>query len=245
MRLVVTRPMADAMAVAEQLAGQGHDVLLSPLIDITLDPDAVLPPLDAQAALAFTSANGVHAFMAQLEKKRAQTPKINAWLALPVFAVGPQTAAAAQAAGFVDIHQAGGDVAALAELIARHKNDAMPVLHIAGRDRAGDLAALLDDKAIVAKRAVLYRAEAVAALSEAAAAALRDADEPVDGVLLYSQRSAMIFLSLYAALSPHHAPRPTAYCLSQPIADAMRSAGFEALAPPQVDSTALIALLAV
>jgi uroporphyrinogen-III synthase len=55
----------------------------------------------------------------------------------------------------------------------------------------------------------------------------------------------VIFLSLYEALSPHHAPRPTAYCLSQPIAEAMRAGGFEAVAPRQADSEALLALLAV
>ena len=245
MRLLLTRPMADAMAVAEQLAGQGHDVLLSPLIDITFDPEAVLPPLDAQRALAFTSANGVRALMAQLHSANRPPAERAAWRNLPVFAVGPQTAAAAQAAGFAKIRQATGDVAALAALIARHKDEAAPVLHIAGRDRAGDLAALLDDEAVAARRAVLYRAEAAQVFSDAAAAALRDGVEPVDGVLLYSQRSAVIFLSLYEALSPHQAPRPTAYCLSQPIAEAMRAAGFEGLAPTKAESAALLALLAV
>jgi len=210
MRLLLTRPMADAMAVAEQLAEQGHDVLLSPLIDITFDPEAVLPPLDAQRALAFTSANGVRALMAQLHSANRPSAERAAWRNLPVFAVGPQTAAAAQAAGFAKIRQATGDVAALAALIARHKDEAAPVLHIAGRDRAGDLAALLDDEAVAARRAVLYRAEAAQVFSDAAAAALRDGVEPVDGVLLYSQRSAVIFLSLYQALSPHQTPRPTA-----------------------------------
>ena len=245
MRLLLTRPAADAMAVAEQLAEQGHDVLLSPMIDITLAAQASLPAQHEQAAVAFTSANGVRALMAQLHGARASQTQIADWFQLPVFAVGPQTAAAAHAAGFATIHQASGDVAALAALIARHKDDAAPVLHIAGRDRAGDLAALLDEKAVAATRAVLYRAEAAEALSDAATAALGDVDEPVDGVLLYSQRSAVIFLALYEALPQHEASRPTAYCLSQPIAQVMRAAGFEAVAPNTPDSAALLALLAV
>ena len=93
MRLLLTRPMVDAMVVAEQLAGQGHDVLLSPLIDISLDREAVLPPLDAQRALAFTSANGVRALMAQLQAGNLASADRAAWRNLPVFAVGPQTAA--------------------------------------------------------------------------------------------------------------------------------------------------------
>ena len=80
---------------------------------------------------------------------------------------------------------------------------------------------------------------------DAARAALSDGDAPVEGVLLYSQRSAMIFAALYEALPSHDAPRPTAYCLSEPIAEAMRAAGFTATAPPQADGAALMAMLAV
>ena len=76
-------------------------------------------------------------------------------------------------------------------------------------------------------------------------AALRDDVEPVDGVLLYSQRSAEIFLSLYEALTPLQTTRPIAYCLSQPIAKAMRAAGFVVEAPRHAESAALLALLAV
>ena len=244
MRLLVTRPEPDASQLAALAAGEGHDIVLSPLTHIAhiAAPDF---PHAAPSAIAFTSANGVRALMAQLHSANRPSAERAAWRNLPVFAVGPQTAAAAQAAGFAKIRQATGDVAALAALIARHKDEAAPVLHIAGRDRAGDLAALLDDEAVAARRAVLYRAEAAQVFSDAAAAALRDGVEPVDGVLLYSQRSAVIFLSLYQALSPHQAPRPTAYCLSQPIAEAMRAAGFEGLAPTKAESAALLALLAV
>lgn len=245
MRLLVTRPLADAMPLAEQLAGQGHDVVVSPLINIALDTQASMPPAAAHGALAFTSANGVRAFMAQWQAHKMTSDEMAAWHELPVFAVGPQTAAAAQAAGFATIHQAAGELAALAQLIGAHYHAALPVLHIAGRHRAGDLAALLDEKAVPAQRAVLYHAEAAAAFSDAARAALCDAEEPVEGVLLYSQRSAAIFLALYEALPPHSAARPTAYCLAPPIADTMREAGFAAQAPVTADSAALLDLLAV
>ena len=60
----------------------------------------------------------------------------------------------------------------------------------------------------------------------------------------YIRNARRDFLSLYETLSPHQAPRPTAFCLSQPIAEAMRAAGFQA-APRQAESEALLALLAV
>ena len=245
MRLLVTRPLADAMPLAEQLAGQGHDVVVSPLINIALDTQASMPPAAAHGALAFTSANGVRAFMAQWQAHKMTSEEMVAWHELPVFAIGPQSAAAAQAAGFATIHQAAGELATLAQLIGAHYHGALPVLHIAGRHRAGDLAALLDEKAVPAQRVVLYHAEAASAFSDAARAALCDAEEPVEAVLLYSQRSAAIFLALYEALPPHPEARPTAYCLAPPIADTMREAGFAAQAPVTVDSAALLALLAV
>ncbi|MCH1543097.1 MAG: uroporphyrinogen-III synthase, partial [Alphaproteobacteria bacterium] len=156
-------------------------------------------------------------------------------------------------------HQADGDLSALDDLIAARYQAALPLLHIAGRDRGGELAAGLKHKNIVCARAVLYRAEAVPGFSAAAAAALCDAREPVEGVVIYSQRSADIFCTLYAGLTDlpgalhddktdnKNEPllRPKAFCLSETIAATMRTAGFEAVAPPTPDSNALLAMICV
>ena len=258
MRLLVTRPAMDAAALADLLAAQGHDVLISPMIHIELNA-VQLPDATAHSGLALTSANGVRALMAHLAQlpNAQRDAQMAAWAARPAFAVGPQTAAALQAAGFQNIHQADGDVDALIDLIVAdyEADDAvddevdLPLLHIAGRDRAGDLVAGLKAQNIACGRAVLYRAEAAAGFSPAAKAALGDAQEPVEGVVIYSQRSADIFCALYAALADELAQReaaiapPTAFCLSGAIAAQMRAAGFEAFAPPRPDSAALLALL--
>ncbi|MDG1691454.1 MAG: uroporphyrinogen-III synthase [Alphaproteobacteria bacterium] len=274
MRLLVTRPPMDAAPLAEQLAAMGHDVVLSPLIDIELeagDADHIHSVLTAPAAfggLAFTSANGVRALMAHLTHiiKTAQkedAPQLEnikhkdliaAWQQLPAFAVGPQTAAILRAAQFQNIHQADGDLPALVKTIAAHYEGGAPLLHSAGRDRAGDLAGLLESQNINCARAVLYRAQAAKAFSAAAQAALEDTTAPIDAVVLYSQRSADIFCALYAKLSAElnaagatgaNVVRPKAYCLSPSIETAMRAAGFEAVAPLQADSDALLDLLAL
>ena len=264
MRLLVTRPALDAAALADSLAALGHDVLISPMIEIELNA-AVLPRAEAHGGVALTSANGARAFMAHLAQlpQKQRDAEMAQWAARPAFAIGPQTAAALQAAGFQDIHQADGDLSALVDLIAARYQAALPLLHIAGRDRAGDLAAGLKHKNIVCARAVLYRAEAVAGFSAAAAAALCDAREPVEGVVIYSQRSADIFCTLYAGLTDlpgalhddktddktdnKNEPllRPKAFCLSETIAATMRTAGFEAVAPPTPDSNALLAMICV
>ena len=258
MRLLVTRPAMDAAALADLLAAQGHDVLISPMIHIELNA-VELPDATAHGGLALTSANGVRALMAHLAQlpNAQRDAQMAAWAARPAFAVGPQTAAALQAAGFQNIHQADGDVDALIDLImadyavddAVDDAEDLPLLHIAGRDRAGDLVGGLKAQNIACGRAVLYRAEAAAGFSPAAKAALGDAQEPVEGVVIYSQRSADIFCALYAALADELAQReaarapPTAFCLSGAIAAQMRAAGFEAFAPPRPDSAALLALL--
>ena len=258
MRLLVTRPAMDAAALADLLAPPGHDVLIPPLLHIDLHA-VELPAAPAHARLALTRANGVRALMAHLAPlpNAQRAAPMAAWPARPAFAVGPQTAAAFQAAGFQNIHQADGDVDALIDLIVAdyEADDAvddeadLPLLHIAGRDRAGDLVAGLQAQNIACGRAVLYRAEAAPNFTPATAAALGDAQEPVEGVVIYSQRSADIFCALYAALADELAQReaaiapPTAFCLSEAIAAQMRAAGFEAFAPPRPDSAALLALL--
>ncbi len=108
---------------------------------------------------------------------------------LPLYVVGDATAAAARAAGFPHVVSAAGDVEALAETIRRDGlAPGATVLHLAGRDRAGDLAGLLAPDGITVAIAVLYRAEPSETLPEAVAAALRAG--AIDAILVYSERSA-------------------------------------------------------
>jgi uroporphyrinogen-III synthase len=101
MRLLVTRPAMDAAALADLLAAQGHDVLISPMIHIELNA-VELPDATAHGGLALTSANGVRALMAHLAQlpNAQRDAQMAAWAARPAFAVGPQTAAACRRRGF-------------------------------------------------------------------------------------------------------------------------------------------------
>ena len=144
MRLLVTRPAMDAAALADLLAAQGHDVLISPMIHIELNA-VELPDATAHGGLALTSANGVRALMAHLAQlpNAQRDAQMAAWAARPAFAVGPQTAAAVEAGGLKNMHQAYGDVDAVIDLIVAdyEADDAvddevgLPMLHIAGRAR--------------------------------------------------------------------------------------------------------------
>ena len=210
MRLLVTRPAADGQALAAELEARGHSVICAPVIDIATKPDAA-PDLTDVKGLAFTSANGVRAFQPFAAPARH----------LPAYGVGPQTAAALSAAGFSSVHIAGGDVTSLARTITDDCPEG-PVLHISGRDQAGDLAATLKAAGCEARRAVLYEARAATELPPAALTALRD--NALDGVILYSKRSAEIFYRLAGAANLD-ASLPQAFCLSAGVAEIARAAG--------------------
>jgi uroporphyrinogen-III synthase len=208
MKLLVTRPEVDADALTQALVARGHDVLAAPLLTIEFIP-AALPDLTGVAALIFTSANGVRAFVAASGIRD-----------LPCYAVGDRTAAALQEAGFTTVESAGGDVASLAALIiARQRRGAGRLIHVAGSHVAGDLAGSLQDAGFTIERAVLYEARS-GDLDAATIAALKAGE--VDGVLLFSPRTAQIFVEkISAAGLASTVERVTAWCLSAAVAAAL------------------------
>jgi uroporphyrinogen-III synthase len=214
MRLLLTRPREDAERSARTLRARGHEVELEPLLAIRFRPDALDPARDLAGvqALALTSLNGLRAYLA------AGGPKN-----LPVFAVGPASAAAAQEAGFASVRAAGGDIRSLAALIVASLDPAAgALLHPAGTVSAGDLAGALATAGFTLRRAVLYEAAAAGRLSERTVTLLRA--HAFDGALFYSPRTAATFVSLVrrAALESCCASL-TAYCLSPAVAGALGS----------------------
>lgn len=211
MKVIVTRPEPDGSAFAADLVRAGHTAILSPAMEILVSGAAC--DLSGVGALAFTSANGVRALAASVSLMDVD---------LPVFTVGPATAAAARAAGFRSVVAAEGDVESLARLIGAAADRASfsgPVMHIAGADRAGDLAAMLAARNVPARRAVLYLASPACRLTPEAAAALSDYSSRV-AVALFSPRTARLFIDLaQGARVIDHLRRAIALCLSPAVAD--------------------------
>ncbi len=206
MRLMITRPLEDAKPLADELATHGIETVIEPLLSIELSRNES-PDLSDVQALLLTSANGVRAF-ASLSFERA----------LPVYAVGDATARAAIDAGFESVDSASGDVDALAEL-ARERlvpTDGA-LLHIAGSKVAGDLAGLLAGADFTYRRKQLYHAAKATSLSDEAISAFKDGR--VDGVILYSPRTAENFVDLLQkAGAADCAQNMRAYCLSAAVA---------------------------
>lgn len=211
MRLLVTRPEAEAARTAAVLRAAGHEVLVQPMLAIAYET----PPANVATprAILVTSRNAVRALL--------RWPQAAKWRDVAVFAGGPATAEAARASGFRAVHAAGGGAAALAELIAERVPAAEgTLLYPAARERTGDLDGRLADLGYRVATIVAYRAEAARALAPAVRSALEAGE--LDGVLLYSRRTAETFRDLAegAGLEPELA-RLRYYAMSDEVAAAL------------------------
>ena len=217
MRLLVTRPEADAERTATALRACGHTVVVAPLLRIEPVEDAEIAA-GPFAAIVVTSANAAPAI--------ARHRRFTELRALPVFAVGGRSAQAMRAAGFTDVTSADGDVGDLARLVAQRVNGGALLLYLAGADRAGDLAGRLSGQGFVVRTVVIYRAIAAAVLPSA----VTDALAGVDGVLHFSRRSAEAYVRTARAVrnagaSDDALRKPTHFCISANAAEALVAAG--------------------
>ncbi|MET0670887.1 MAG: uroporphyrinogen-III synthase [Xanthobacteraceae bacterium] len=212
MRLLVTRPEPDNERTAAELRARGHEVMVAPMLRVepVIDADLGAGPW---AAVLITSANGARAIAAH--KRRGELT------ALPVLAVGQASATAARATGFSEVTSADGDGGDLARLAAvRVSGAAMPLLYLAGEERARDLGAELAASGLKVATVAVYRTVKVAALPDDVRAAL--AAGVVEGVLHFSRRSVESYLDCARdgpALQPIH------YCLSARAAEPLQAAG--------------------
>ena len=209
MRLLVTRPLEDAAALAATLRERGHEPILAPLMEIHFREGPPLQLDDYQAVLA-TSANGMRA----LAKRSARRD-------IAIFAVGPQTAQTAQALGFGNVRSAAGDAAILAASVAQWSApEKGALLHAAGTETAGNLRQTLEASGFRVEAPILYEAVATTTLPIETVIALQNGT--LDGVLLYSPRSAKIFATLVHRARLHDNCKPlTAFCISGATAGAL------------------------
>lgn len=232
MRILITRPLPEAEPLAEILRERGFETCLSPVMEIV--PREFEPtPDQTYQAVVLTSGNAVDALAAS-----ALPPDI------PIFCVGDATARRLASTAFADIRSASGNSD---DLVALIKRDLTPssgaLLYLSGMMIAADIGSALADAGFHVDRHVVYRAQAIAAPDEAVIAAL--AAGGIDAVLLYSPRSARIFIDhLKAAKLDLLAKEMTAYCISAAAADVARNLQWRKVAvasrPTQDDLLALL-----
>lgn len=216
-RILVTRPQADAEALIEALAARGFAAVLAPMLLIR-PTGLVIPDARRFQAAAVTSGNGVDGLAAATDRR-----------ALPVFAVGKATADRARGHGFDPVIVAGGTGSVLVDLIRQRLHPANgPVVWASGDEARVDVAAELNGLGYTVERAVVYCADPVDALPDAARRALRESS--VSGALFFSPRTAERFVSVVrdAGLA-RQVSTMTAHCLSPLVAGAVQALPWAAL----------------
>jgi len=213
MHLLVTRPHPDANELIDQLQASGHQVSYFPLLEIKFHSNVKLPEKLPQAVL-ITSANGARGLGRHMQMSELTS--------VPAITVGPASAKAAQDAGFENIAQTGrGDVIGLIEHVRQHlRPENGPLLYASGTKTTGDLVGELQKNGFCVDRAVLYEAEPATQLPEDICQMVNSqGQDKLDGVLLFSPRTAKIWLSLTkGCISSDVLAKIKYYCLSENVA---------------------------
>jgi uroporphyrinogen-III synthase len=232
MRLLITRPQEDAIAIAKILRALGHAPIIAPLMAVQFREGPTLMLEGVQGVLA-TSANGVRA-IAQRTPRRDVT----------VYAVGPQTAESARSSGFRKVLSAEGDANALVAFVGETADPGKGMLlHAAGSETAGRVKQALQAKGFMVETDVLYDAVPVTTLPENALEVLNDGT--LQGVLLFSPRSAKTFATLVTDAKVAAAcEKLEAYCISAATAAALTPLAFARVAVAGVpNQNAMISLI--
>ena len=190
MRVLITRPAADATELSAALRTHGHEVLFDPLLTTSEEPGsaaALERSLPGVQAVVFTSPNGVRAFAAASRRRN-----------IPVIALGDATNAAARAARFGEIDAVDGDAEALTSLVVGRLNPlGGALLVVTGAEVGRDLARVLGTAGFSVRRVALYRAEPAQAFSSKAVAGFKS--DSIDAAVFFSPGTATVFARLVAA----------------------------------------------
>jgi len=213
MHVLITRPEADAEALKSRIEELGSRATLAPLVAIV--PNAIpLSAIEGATALVTTSRNALKAL--------AGSPALGLAKSLPLYVVGPGTAAMAREIGFTDVIEGAGTAADLAaKLSAQGRSDGSTFAYLRGDVLAFDLEAALKRAEVNVVSVAAYRSVAAETLAPNVAAAL--ARREIDAVMLMSPRTAETWARLAGDLIAS-AGRPIAHlCLSEAVAKALLS----------------------
>lgn len=220
MAVLLTRPRPDNEATASALRARGFEVLLAPML--RFEPVSFRDEAETKyGGIIVTSANAVRAIEPQLANGRL--------LALPLFAVGEHTAAAARGMGFDNVMSADGDAAALrarvlASVRAKQLKKASALIYFSGNEVSRDLAGELRARGLNVVTQTVYRMVPLSRLPRDVCEAF--AANQVDAVLHYSARSARAFLDAVRAEGVEiSALAIVQCCISANVAAVLRDAG--------------------
>ena len=214
MRLIVTRPEPAAGKTAKKLRALGHDVIISPVLEIV---DSGLDmPAGVFSAILVTSSNALRVMKSRgIDEILLQTP---------LYVAGDRTAEKARETGFENVHSASGNAGNLVELL---NDDAdligggeNPLLYVCGADATSGFLEDLEKLGLQVISWINYKAILVDQLTHKSVELLISGN-PV-GVVLYSARSARQFSQLLMAQIPtQHFDNIEFYSISENVKKAL------------------------
>lgn len=233
MRLVLTRAEEDATRTRDNLETAGHEVIVSPVIEIV----ALSARWPTGAIDAVVAASG-QAFRALTPPS---LPSPEARRLLPLHLVGLRTAAIAAACGFAGPSVVAANAARLVDMIATASPHRRSFVYLAGRHRKKDIELTFARSNRSLHVLEVYEARAMTRLSEAAESAWRGAAP--EGILHYSRRSAELLIAQMERSDLDARPL-LHFCLSEDTAIPLREAGCSRIAVADApNERALLALL--
>ena len=201
--VLITRPEPEASETARRVSALGLTPVIAPMLAIQRVPANL--PLSADAVL-LTSRNAI--------------PALPEWARnRPILAVGDATAAATRAAGFTEVHSAGGNARDLARLVEGIVPHGAALLLLSGEGQGHELTDMLG--AWRAERREVYRAVPVRSLPAAGEAALQAGS--LSAALFFSGQTADCFRALVGAAGLEQALGTVEACaISEPAAVPLR-----------------------
>ncbi len=211
MHVVITRPVQDAEPFKTRIEELGCRVTIAPLIEIvpnTIAADAI----KGATALIATSRNALAAL--------AASPVLPSAIRLPLYVVGPGTAAVARSMGFERIIEGSGTAESLVPVLVSNAKTGGHLIYLKGDVLAFDLEAALAESGINIVPVLAYQSVAAETLPPEVIKALQT--DSIDIVTLMSPRTARIWARLVAALSPPVQLSGVMHlCLSERVGEAL------------------------
>lgn len=213
MKILVTRPAAQANITAKRLRERGLTPIISPMLAI--EPVVCPPPaVDRISAIAITSANAA--------KRLAEF-----WPAenrnIPVHTTGLGSQKTLVDCGFTDVCAHIGDGGNLADAMMAQIDPAEgeAILYPCGETRRPEFEQRLRAAGFSIEAMVVYRAVGAKGFEPEAETALSEGT--LGGALFYSSRTAATFAELYDGLNLDRAALPPLFCLSGRIAETLKA----------------------
>jgi uroporphyrinogen-III synthase len=210
MKVLLTRPRQDSKRIAVELRKLNISSIISPVLCILLNPIEKQKHHHHQAVL-LSSKHSI-AGLSSLKIRKS----------LPIYCVGDATSYAVSDEGFSNVYSASGDINDLTSLVRKSliSTDGS-ILYLSGLRNKGEVIDDLECLGFEIENRVVYEAKAVQSLNELAIKAL--AKNEIQGVFLYSPRSAEIFVKMIEKLGFQKiAMNLKVYCLSSAVADSVK-----------------------